>query len=73
MPGVVLRGGGGGGHVLRGAVLGLDAVVDGGQMWKGGGAGLGGERAPPTGHAGNGKEKVDRKKIFRSYNSATKS
>lgn len=42
--------------MLGGAVLGFDAEVERGEMWRGRGAGLGGERAPPTGHTGNGNE-----------------
>lgn len=63
LPEVVRTGGGGGGHVLGGAVLGFDAEVERGEMWRGRGAGLGGERAPPTGHTGNGNEKTFKKYI----------
>lgn len=57
---VVQRGGGGGGHVLGGAVLRFDAQVEGGQVRRGGGAGLGGERTPPAGHTGNRRDKTFR-------------
>lgn len=59
--------------MLGGAVLGFNAEVERGEVWRGRGAGLGGERAPPTGHTGNGNEKTYIFLKNRFNNSATKS
>lgn len=45
--------GGGRGHMIWRGALRFDAEVQGGQVWRGRGAGVWGERAPSAGHPGN--------------------